>query len=120
MWLMGLVAPWHVESSQTSDQTCVPCIGRRVLNHWTIRKVLIAPLLSNSYPSKHALWFTCSVYCLSLLPWNISAHLYPQRTPLLGTLTPQLPTTHPWLLHYCQAGQKVMESKRTAGPVLAQ
>ena len=24
----GLVAPWHVESSQTRDRTHVPCIGR--------------------------------------------------------------------------------------------
>ena len=35
----GLVAPWHVESSQTRDRTCVPCIGRRILNHCTIREV---------------------------------------------------------------------------------
>ena len=28
---MGLVAPGHVESSQTRDQTHVPCIGRRIL-----------------------------------------------------------------------------------------
>ena len=30
---MGLAAPWHVESSQTRDQTCVPCIGMHILNH---------------------------------------------------------------------------------------
>ena len=36
---MGLVAQWHVESSQTKDPACVPCIGRWVLNHWTTRKV---------------------------------------------------------------------------------
>ena len=24
----GLVAPWHVESSRTRDQNCVPCVGR--------------------------------------------------------------------------------------------
>ena len=34
---MGLVALWHVESSQTRDQTHAPCIGRRILNHWTPR-----------------------------------------------------------------------------------
>ena len=33
---MGLVAPWHVESSGT----CVPCIDRWILNHWTTRKAL--------------------------------------------------------------------------------
>ena len=26
-------------SSPTRDQTCVPCIGRRILNPWTTRKV---------------------------------------------------------------------------------
>ena len=30
----------HVESSQTRDWTCVPWIGRRILNHWTTRDVL--------------------------------------------------------------------------------
>ena len=33
---MGLVAPRHVESSQSRDQTHVPCIGR-VLNYFTTR-----------------------------------------------------------------------------------
>ena len=26
-WLMGIVALWHMASSQTTDQTCVPCKG---------------------------------------------------------------------------------------------
>ena len=30
---MGLVAPWHVGCSQTRARTCVPCIGRQILNH---------------------------------------------------------------------------------------
>ena len=38
LWSMGLVAPWHVGSSQIRDQTCVPCIARQILNHWTIRE----------------------------------------------------------------------------------
>ena len=33
LWLTGLVAPWHVRSSQTRDRTCVPCIGRWVPIH---------------------------------------------------------------------------------------
>ena len=28
LWLVGSVAPWHVGSSWTRDQTHVPCIGR--------------------------------------------------------------------------------------------
>ena len=35
LWHTGLVAPQHVGSSWTKDQTCVPCIGRQILNHWT-------------------------------------------------------------------------------------
>ena len=38
LWPMGLVAPQHVECSQTRDRTCVFCIGRQILNHWTTRK----------------------------------------------------------------------------------
>ena len=37
----GLFAPWHVESSQTRGRTHVLCIDRQMLNHWTIREVLI-------------------------------------------------------------------------------
>ena len=40
MWCTGLVAPQHVGSSQTRDRTCVPCIGRRILNHCATREVL--------------------------------------------------------------------------------
>ena len=39
LWDMGLVAPQHVESSQTRDQTSVTCIGRQIPNHWTTREV---------------------------------------------------------------------------------
>ena len=35
---MGIVAPVHVEFSWTRDQTRVPCICRRILNHWTTRE----------------------------------------------------------------------------------
>ena len=31
LWQRGLVAPWHVGSSWTRDQTCVSCIGRQIL-----------------------------------------------------------------------------------------
>ena len=36
---MGLVALCHVKSSWARDQTCEPCVGRRILNHWTTREV---------------------------------------------------------------------------------
>ena len=37
-WLTGLAVPCYVESSQTRDWTCVTCIGRQILNRWTIGK----------------------------------------------------------------------------------
>ena len=36
----SLVAPQDVRPSQTRDRTCVPCIGRQILNHWTTREAL--------------------------------------------------------------------------------
>ena len=41
LWCTGLVAPWHVGSSQTRARTRVPCIGRQILNHCATREVLI-------------------------------------------------------------------------------
>ena len=40
-WLghMGLVAQQYVGSSGTRNQTCVPCVGRRILNQWTTEEV---------------------------------------------------------------------------------
>ena len=40
LWHMGLVVPWHVGSSRTRAQTCVPCTGRQILNHCATREVL--------------------------------------------------------------------------------
>ena len=34
----GLVAPWHVESSWTRDQNCVPCIEGWILLHCATRE----------------------------------------------------------------------------------
>ena len=31
LWRMGLAAQQHIRSSQTSNQTCVPCICRQIL-----------------------------------------------------------------------------------------
>ena len=38
LWRVGLAARRHVGSSRTRDQTCVLCIGRRILIHSTTRK----------------------------------------------------------------------------------
>ena len=44
LWLMGLVAPRHVGSSQTRARTHVPCIGRWILNHCATREACMSSL----------------------------------------------------------------------------
>ena len=39
LWLLALVALRHVKPSKTRHRNCVPCVGRRILNHWTTRNV---------------------------------------------------------------------------------
>ena len=46
---MGLVAPRHVESSQTRDSISVSCIGRQTLIHCATREVLICRLFDDSH-----------------------------------------------------------------------
>ena len=43
---MGLVALWHVGTSQTRDRTSVPCTARQILNCWTTRETLLTYFLS--------------------------------------------------------------------------
>ena len=62
----GLVAPWHMGSSQVRDRTRVSCFDRRILYHWAIRK---APLLS----SVHFSFFPSPAS--ALLPQSVSSHL---------------------------------------------
>ena len=43
MWASAVVVqscPWYVESSQIRDETCVPCIGKWILNYWTTTLLL--------------------------------------------------------------------------------
>ena len=44
----------HVESSQTKDQTYVPCFSRWILNHWTQRSPTYI-LISWGYGTLHCL-----------------------------------------------------------------
>ena len=48
----GFAALQPVEPSQTRGQTCVPCTGRQILNHWTMRGVL-GPLFIVSSSCKY-------------------------------------------------------------------
>ena len=50
---LGLVALWHVGSSWARDWTHVPCIGRRIDNHWTNREALGQGIWEAEFPYKH-------------------------------------------------------------------
>ena len=50
LWLTGLVAPWHVGSSQTRAGTRVPCISRQTLNHCATREAPKSFLNGTSFP----------------------------------------------------------------------
>ena len=44
LWRSGFSCPRHVRRSWTRDRTCVPCISRRILIHWTTEEVhTVAP-----------------------------------------------------------------------------
>ena len=45
LWRTVRVALWHVGSSQTMNQTWVPCSGWQILNQWTTREALLIILL---------------------------------------------------------------------------
>ena len=64
LWGFGLVAPWHVSSSQTRDRTCAPWLGRGILNHCTAREG--QPLL------------------LSHQAWEREKHLWPDLQGICG------------------------------------
>ena len=63
-WCRGVVAPWHVGSSQSRDWTLVPCITRKIPNHWTNRETL-GPLLSKLKVIWTWVLYTTNVYLIT-------------------------------------------------------
>ena len=45
LWPTGLIGPRHMGSSRTRSQTHVLCVGRQILNHWTIREIPVVRFL---------------------------------------------------------------------------
>ena len=56
LWCMGLVAPGHVESSWTTDQTHVHCISRQILIHHAMREVQNLDILDEFFHLNSSLW----------------------------------------------------------------
>ena len=87
-------------SFQARDQTCVPCVGRWILNHWTIRKsklklIFFSFFLTVPYgvqdPSSLTRGQTCDSYS------GISVHitqLGPTLCDSMDCSTPDLPVHH--------------------------
>ena len=97
LWCRGLAAASrHVESSQTRDWTCVPCIDRWFFNHWTISEVLFFfKLKYNCFPM---LCFCC------MSKWMRYKYEY---IPSLLSLSPA-PAPHPTPLGHHRAGLPVL------------
>ena len=82
-WRMGLATPWHVESSNTRDQTYVPCIGRWTLIYLATREaplsfpivviglwfslVKVGRFVSLSFQRARFLFFCCFSFTISLI-----------------------------------------------------
>ena len=63
-------------SSQTRDQTCVPCIGRQILNHWTTREVqYLSIFVGLSVPAFGFIDFFCMIFLVSI-SLNLDSSLY--------------------------------------------
>ena len=71
--LHQLVAPRHVESSWTRDWTCVPCIGRWILNHWTPQQSLMVLLKSHSHVLQDALPSLSTAEAMKLSPGEVAS-----------------------------------------------
>ena len=55
VWCPGLVALWHMASFWTRNQTCISCIGRWILYHWTTREALESNLTKSNKIKIHML-----------------------------------------------------------------
>jgi len=68
LWPTALVAPWHVESSQTRDWTCVSYIGRWILSHLTTREGNSHLLLNSHNACFFQSWGMILILSCTLLP----------------------------------------------------
>ena len=70
-------APRHVGSSWTRAQTCVRCIGRRILNHCTTREApvphLLYPFICRTSLHIYIYLYICNIYVLYV---NICIYLF--------------------------------------------
>ena len=71
-----------MESSQTRDWTCVPCIGGQILNHWPIREVPSLVLIQTSLLSGLSYFNSCLTGLPPSQPCSLSSTLAPGKPSL--------------------------------------
>ena len=107
-WGLWLSCSRYVESSWTKDRTCIPSIGRWILNHQTIREVLNYFHIAN--PSSgitrlkgifvcitlnaYCLVFQCDYQCKMLSAWMFLFHTIEPKFLFFPSFLPS-----PLLLH---------------------
>ena len=112
LWLTGPAALRHVGSSQTRARTCVPCIGRQILNHCATRGALrfyfilhthVSILLQILFPfgllqniEQRSLCYTVGPCWLSVL--NIAVCTCRSQTPNLSPPPTFPPSNHKFVL----------------------
>ena len=80
-------------SFQTRDQTCIPCIGRQILKHWTTREVLpinflfLEPFLPDLLILLSLDWLL--PLCSEISPHHVPSILFPSLFPYI-----------PWFLNF--------------------
>ena len=83
LWLTGPAAPRHVGSSGTRARTCVPCTGRRILNHCATREAPDTHFLiqiSNSYSLLSTYLVADAIKCFSgVLYFRKIQYFYPSH-----------------------------------------
>ena len=68
LWYTGPASPRHVGSSKTRDQTCVPCIGRRIPIYYTTREVFFCLFLMVLFHGSAGKESTCNMGDLGSIP----------------------------------------------------
>ena len=89
---MGLFVFQHMGSSQTRDWTCVPCIGKWILNHWTTREVWLYAYLSTSTTTSFLMASLCMVHSSHIqIICNFGSEFCPWRASLVAQRLKRLP-----------------------------
>ena len=85
---------WEL-SSPTRDQTCIPCVGRQIPNHWTTREVpeiIILYWLTNGQDVEYSIRWVCSFYISD--QFRSVAQSCPTLCDPMHWSTPDLPVHH--------------------------